>query len=217
MVVKMSTELMPLQSKRHVILNKKQKIVQSGRSSHLPLSKELKALIGIGDEIQVIYYIENGKLFIQGIKELCKFTLDEIKTLGKQNNFKITDDKNIGTVKVFQAIKDSTTISCIQNLDSHKVSITISKTEPVIDYFQYKKLTQKILKSNPDAIIQPAGDLDVINILEDPSQYNLDFKKAFSLLKKNNKKIGISVLFRFDNENHTLKNIKQILDKTSLK
>ena len=97
------------------------------------------------------------------------------------------------------------------------MNVTVSKTEPISDYSQYEKLTQKIQKSNPGAILQPAGDLDVINLLEDPSQYNLDFKKTFSLLKKNNKKIGISVLFKFDNENHTLTNIKQIIDKTSLK
>ena len=212
----MNSELVSVQPRRRMILNKKQKIVQSGRSSHLPLGKELNKLVGVGDELEFSSYIENGKLIIQGIKELCKFSFEEIKTLAIQNNFKIIDDKTIGDVMVFQAVKDSMVISCTQDLNSHKVSVTISNTKPITDYSQYENLKQKIRGFDPNAIIQPAGDLDTINILEDPSQYNLDFKKAFLLLKKADKKIAISVLIKFDNEDHTLKSIKQTLNKLAV-
>lgn len=203
--------------KRKMISSKKQKIVASGRSSHLPLGKELKSIVSVGDELEFCSYIENGKLVIQGTKELCKFSFEEIKDFVIQNEFKIIDDKTIGDVMVLQAKNDSIVISCTQNLDSHKVNVTVSNTNPVTDYTQYEKLKGKMLKLDPNAIIQPAGDIDSINILEDPSQYDLDFKKAFSLLKKADKKIAMSVLLKFDNENHALTSIEQIINKLALK
>ena len=207
----MNSELMVMSQKRKIILRKKLKIVLSGRSSHLPLGKELKNLFSVGDELDVTCYIEDGKVVIRGIKELCRFNFEDIKILASDNIFKITDDKTIGDVKVFQAVKNSTVISCTQNLNSHEVSIIVYKTTPVTNYALYEKIKQDALRSN--AIIQPAGDVDVINILEDPSQYDLDFKNAFSLLKKNGKEIGISVLFKFNNENHILANVKQAVEK----
>ena len=54
-------------------------------------------------------------------------------------------------------------------------------------------------------IIQPKGDVDTVNVLTSPELYGLDLRKAFSILEKDGKKIGLSVLCCLDN--------KEILDE----
>ncbi|MGH7884474.1 MAG: hypothetical protein ACRENO_02120, partial [Thermodesulfobacteriota bacterium] len=87
--------------------------------------------------------------------------------------------------------------------------VTLSMTKPNVDFEQYMQLKNKF----SSAIIQPKGDLDTINILENPSQYNLGIKDAFSLLKKDGKKIGLSVIFKFENTENLLKQIQEIIQE----
>ena len=91
-------------------------------------------------------------------------------------------------MSVFQATSDSIIINCTHDLNTYIVDITIFCTKPVSNYVQYEKLKKQALTINPDTIIQPQGDLNVVNVLEDPSQYNLDFfffkKKHFYCYKK---------------------------------
>ena len=209
----MSSELTNIKNGKKLLAKKRRKIVRSGRSSHLPLGKELKNIVDIGDEFDTSYYLENGKLVIHAVKTLGHFSLDDIRNIANKNNFKVIDDKTIGDVRVFQATSDSITINGTHDLNTQIVNITIFCTKPVSNYIQYEKLKKHVLVINPDAIIQPQGDLDVVNVLEDPSQYNLDFKKAFLLLQKAKKKIGLTVIFKFDSKTTSLPLIEQALEK----
>lgn len=79
-----------------------------------------------------------------------------------------------------------------------------------VDYDKYVEL-----KSNEDGkkiIIQPEGDVNTINIIENPANYGIDLKKAFSILEKDGKKIGASVLYRVNDKN-ILEEIKNIVRK----
>ena len=211
----MSSELTNIRNRGKLLAKKRQKIVQSGRSSHLALGKELKNFVGVGDEFDISYYLENDKLVIYAVKSLGHFRLDDIKNIANKNNFKVIDDKTIGDVSVFQATSDSIIINCTRDLNTHILNITIHCTKPVSSSAQYEKLKQHALTINPDTIIQPHGDLDVANILEDPSQYNLDFKEAFLLLQKAKKKIGVTMIFKFNNKDSSLSSVEQTLEKIS--
>jgi len=87
---------------------------------------------------------------------------------------------------------------------------TISNTIQNVNYEKYVEL-----KSHEDGkkiIIQPEGDVDTINVLENPTDHGIDLKKAFLVLEKDGKKIGASILYRFDDKN-TLEEIKSTLRK----
>ena len=208
----MSGVISTIKNKKKLIARKKQKIVQSGRSSHLALGKELKNIVKIGDEFDMYYYVEKVNLVIHAVKIQVNCQLNDIRNFAIKNNFKIIDDKSIGDVNVFQAVQDSITINCTHDLNSYIVNVTIFDTTPVTSYDEYEKLKQHALALNSDSIIQPKGDLDVVNVLEDPSQYDLNFKKAFSLLVKAKKKIGLTAIFKFDNKNHDLFYIEKLLN-----
>ena len=82
---------------------------------------------------------------------------------------------------------------------------TISNTILDVDYEKYVKL--KGSEDGKNIIIQPEGDVDTIYMLENPSDYGMDLKTAFSFLKEDGKKIGISILCRFEDKK-TLEEIK---------
>ena len=87
----------------------------------------------------------------------------------------------------------------------------ISDTIQNVNYDKYVEL-----KSNEDGkkiIIQPEGDVNTINIIENPANYGIDLKKAFSILEKDGKKIGASVLYRVNDKN-ILEEIKNIVRKS---
>ena len=87
-------------------------------------------------------------------------------------------------------------------------------TSDTIQNVNYEKYVD--LKSNEDGkkiIIQPEGDVNTINIIENPANYGIDLKKAFSILEKDGKKIGASVLYRVNDKN-ILEEIKNIVRKS---
>lgn len=87
-------------------------------------------------------------------------------------------------------------------------------TSDTIQNVNYDKYVE--LKSNEDGkkiIIQPEGDVNTINIIENPANYGIDLKKAFSILEKDGKKIGASVLYRVNDKN-ILEEIKNIVKKS---
>ena len=87
----------------------------------------------------------------------------------------------------------------------------ISDTIQNVNYDKYVEL-----KSNEDGkkiIIQPEGDVNTINIIENPANYGIDLKKAFSILEKDGKKIGVSVLYRVYDKN-ILEEVKNIVKKS---
>ena len=211
----MSSALVNIRNGKTILVKKRQKMVLSGRSSHLVLGKELKKFVDIGDEFDISCYLENDKLVIHAVRSLGHFSLDDIKNIVNKNNFQVIDDKTIGDVSVFQATSDSIIINCTRDLNTHILNITIHCTKPVSSSAQYEKLKQHALTINPDTIIQPHGDLDVANILEDTSQYNLDFKEAFLLLQKAKKKISVTMIFKFNNKDSSLSSVEQTLEKIS--
>ena len=104
-------------------------------------------------------------------------------------------------------VKDTSSVD--QNLTT--IPNITSDTIQNVNYDKYVKL-----KSNEDGkkiIIQPEGDVNTINIIENPANYGIDLKKAFLILEKDGKKIGASVLYRVNDKN-ILEEIKNIVRKS---
>ena len=194
------------------------KIARSGGSTVLYLSNDAKKYIHEGDlvDYQVILDDNVVKIFIT--KKLFNFTLEDIKNLVKKHEFEIEYDKTLDHILVFNAIKNHLSLSYTKNVNE-KISpanIALSLTWPdVNDYEKYKHVTEQIdqLKNKYDLITRTEGDLDVINILKEPSRYKVDIVEALKLLKKAGKKIGLSAVIRFDDGKDDLNRISSALNE----
>ncbi len=86
-----------------------------------------------------------------------------------------------------------------------------------MDYDGYSNVLgmAKKLKKEFDVISLPEGDLDTINLLEDPKRYKLTEKKAIEKLRKIGKKVGVSMTVRFNSKKDTLDQIALALKRLS--
>ncbi len=60
---------------------------------------------------------------------------------------------------------------------------------------KYLKIKRLVRQLKCGVIIQPEGNLDTINLVSHPRQYNITLKEAFDICKKNNLPVGCSLTF----------------------
>ena len=203
-------EQIGIELQENLIYQQKEKILRSGRSAHLPLRSALREHCWIGDEVEVKTYRKGINLVIEIIRKVLNFDLDEIEKICKEYKLRIVDQRTIADIKILQATHKNIVLSCTENLlNDGRINLTITNTIPNVDYNEYIK--QKTIADGKNIIVQPEGNVDTINILDDPSQYKVTLKQAFSALKKDRKKIGMSILYRFNNKDHKIEEIKNIL------
>jgi len=153
---------------------------------------------------------------IQRLLELSehqsKFIIDDVREIARTLNFKIKINETIGNVVVIRAVKDDIHIDCTQNLIADKtINLTIVKSFQNINYERYTKLQETF--TDFDVIIGIDGDLDTINILNNPEQYDLKLKEAFSFIIKKNKKIGATVAIKLNNQQNTIEYLRTSIER----
>jgi len=65
-----------------------------------------------------------------------------------------------------------------------------------VNYNKFMKIRRLTKKLKSDAIFRVEGNLDVVNLLSHPRQYDISLKKAFEVCEKNNFNVGCGVTFR---------------------
>jgi len=65
-----------------------------------------------------------------------------------------------------------------------------------VNYNKFMKIKRLTKKLKADAIFHVNGNLDVVNLLSHPRQYDISLKKAFEVCEKNNLSVGCGVTFR---------------------
>jgi len=65
-----------------------------------------------------------------------------------------------------------------------------------VNYNKFMKIRRLTKKLKADAIFHVEGNLDVVNLLSHPRQYDISLKKAFDVCEKNNLSVGCGVTFR---------------------
>jgi len=205
-----------MSSEQILIHEEKKRISKTGGTAAIYLPKETKEFISIGDLVEFSAKVEGNKIIIIISKSLFNFGLKEIKNLLHECNFKTKKEETIGDVKIFQAKKEDLSLSYTKNMFESKSPsyITMTKNFFNLDYTRYNNLLEKAreLKGKFDIITRPEGDLDTIKILKDPKFHKMDMKKAFSLLKKSKKKIGLSITIRFNNKKNSLNEIRSAIE-----
>lgn len=206
-------------SSESVLVQKMRKVSRGGGGNVIRIPSEIKEYVKEGDSIDLTVKIEGKELIIIAVKSLFSFDVEDIRNVAK--GYKLTEKENkiIGDVQIFQAEKNSISLSFTKNL-LEKLSpayVTVSFKKSDVDYDGYSNVLDraKKLKKEFDVITLPEGDLNTINLLKDPKRYKLTEKKAIESLRKSGRKVGVSVTIRFNSMKNTLDQITSTLNKLS--
>lgn len=189
-------------------------ISRGGNSSLLYLPKEY---FTPGEKVSSQLEIDSdGNLRMVLTKRLFNFSCDDIKAL-IGNDFSVEYDKTIAGTRILSATKDSLSLNCTKSTrDLEPTHVTVSKRfDQVQSPKEYTKLTdhvKRLTKQDLDAYIEPEGDLDSLNIYRTPQRYKLkDEVEAIEALRATGKKLGFSVIVRFDSKRNGADQIKAVL------
>jgi hypothetical protein len=189
-------------------------ISKGGNTSLLYLPKEY---FTPGDKVNSQIEIDSdGNLKMVLTKKLFNFNCDDINTL-IGTKFNVEFDKTIGGTRIFSANKDSLTLNCTKSTrDLEPTNVTVSKQFNKIyspnEYQKLKNLVNRLTKKDFEAYIEPEGDLESLNIYKNPQRYKLkDESEALEALCATGKKIGFSLIIRFNSKKNTADQIKDAL------
>ena len=201
-----------------MIKEKIKKIAKTGNTAAIYIPREVKEYVRVGDAITFDAVIRGNNLEITISKPLHNFGIADMQKMAAESKFETEYHKPVGYVAVLEAVREGVVIGCTQN---HKdgmqpVYVTISKKFMDVDYRSYDRVLSWAAKSGDDNVaVRAEGDLDAINMLKDPKRYKLTKVKAFKTLKESGKKVGVSVTYRFDGKNNTIKEVKECIDRLS--
>jgi hypothetical protein len=190
-------------------------IGKSGGGASLYLSKKAKEYLSPGDKVKVAVAIVDNEIKMTVSKPLYNFNIEEIRRIAR-DDFETEYDKELGEVRVFNAVRDNLSLSYSQSLSEKTapgyVTIKISFPNPKPDEIdQIEKLARR-LRNKFDVVVRPEGDLDAVNVLKDPDRYHLDNRrKVIELLNAKKKPFSLSVSFRFNNKHNTIGDIETAL------
>jgi len=197
-----------------VVKEMERKIAKSGRTAVLYMPKEYFAP---GDIVKVMVEIASNQIKLTAEKNLYNFVLDDIKDLANQHGFTTEYDRELAGTLVFNAQrKDGISISYAQSLRETTAPgyVALSKKLQITNSEAYKyvnSLREKL--KGLDTIVRIEGDLDTINILKEPERYKLKQDKAIELILKSGRKLGLSLVVRFDNKKNKLGEVRSALDR----
>jgi hypothetical protein len=197
-----------------VVQEEERRIAKSGGTAVLYVPKEYFAP---GDTVKVEVTIVDNQIRLTAEKKLYNFDLGDIRSLAMQCNFTAEYDKEIADTLVFNAVRK----------DGISISYTQSRREAMAP--GYAALSRKLQNLTPEAyrhassltkdlkgfdvVVRTEGDLDTINMLKEPERYNLKQDEVIELIRESGRKVGLSLVVRFDNKKSKLDEVKSALDK----
>ena len=180
---------------------------------------EIKEYLGVGDSITLDAIIAGNQLKLALSKPLYNFGIDDVVKLSDEAGFKTEYLTASSGVTVFSSIKDDLTIKYEQYRRDviRPATVAVLKSLENVDYDAYEDISLRAsrMKKKFDVIVMPEGDAGVFRVLDNPKQYKLTRKKAFRLLEGAGKKIGMSVVCRFDSKNDSIEEIKNFIDESA--
>lgn len=188
-------------------------ISKGGNASLLYLPKEY---FTPGEKVTSQLEIDpDGNLKMVLTKRLFNFTCDTIKALFA--NATVEYDKTIADTRIFSATHGNVTLNCTKSTrDLEPTYVTISKRYEEIAFSkEYRKLIdflKGLTIKNFDAYLEPEGDLDSLNIYKNPQRYQLkDVFEAIDALNATGRKIGFSLVIRFNSKKNSTEQIRSAL------
>jgi membrane-associated HD superfamily phosphohydrolase len=191
-------------------------ISQGGNSSVLYLPKKY---FTPGETVSSHLEIDaDGNLKMTLTKKLFNFTCDSIKKL-VSDDFKVEIDKKIADNTIFSAVKGNLSLNCIktkQDLEPTYVTVTrrYDEMQSPKNYNDLTKIVKTLTEQKFDAYLEAEGNLDSINVYKNPQRYSLkNESEAVEALLNTGKKIGFSLIIRFDSKKNSEQQIKTALNQ----
>ena len=192
------------------------RISKSGGTAVLYLPKEAKQYVSPGDKVRVMVTVTGSEVRIIASKQLYNFSLEDVRGLTRKG-FEIEYDKNLGGVLVYSATNGSISLSYTQSLRDKMAPgyVTVSRKFQNLDPDKHKQVTSLAtkLRRKFDVLIRSEGDLDTVNLLKEPERYHLHGQKAFELLQKAGREVGLSISLRFDNRHDKIEQVRAGLEE----
>ena len=201
------------------IKEEKERVVsKGGNSSILYLPREY---FSPGERLNSQLEIDSeGNLRMILTKRLFNFSCNNIKAL-VEDHFNIEYDKIVAGTKVFSATQGDLSLNCTkapQELEPTYVSLSrrFDQIQSVKDYRIPSNILKRLLAENFDAYIEPEGDMEAIQIFKDPQRYKLKNEcEAIEALNETGRKIGFSIIIRFNSKKNNTEQIKTALKELS--
>ena len=201
------------------IKEEKERVVsKGGNSSVLYLPREY---FSPGEKVNSQLEIDSdGNLKMVLTKRLFNFSCNNVKAL-VEDYFNIEYDKTVAGTKVFSAIQGDLSLNCTkaqQELEPTYASVSrrFDQVQSAKDYRILSNILKRLLSKNFDAYIEPEGDVEAIQIFKDPQRYKLkDECEAIEALNETGRKIGFSIIVRFNSKRNNTDQIKTALKELS--
>ena len=201
------------------IKEEKERVVsKGGNSSILYLPREY---FSPGERLNSQLEIDSeGNLRMVLTKRLFNFSCNNVKAL-VEDHFNVEYDKIVAGTKVFSATQGDLSLNCTkapQELEPTYVSLSrrFDQIQSVKDYRIPSNILKRLLAENFDAYIEPEGDMEAIQIFKDPQRYKLkDECEAIEALNETGRKIGFSIIIRFNSKKNNIEQIKTALKELS--
>jgi len=187
------------------------------RGGNSPILYLPKKFFSPGDKVDCILAIDHGQIELVLTKSLYNFTIDAMRDLARTLRFSIVYNKTIAGVHVFDATHDDTSLSYTESIDGLEpariaVSRHFGKVNSKKEYSRILTIVDKLKHEGFDVYLEPEGDLDSINVFNDPKRYELkDQSEAIEALRKSGKELELSAIVRFSNEKDNVKEIDSAL------
>ena len=191
-------------------------ISKGGNASLLYLPKEY---FTPGEKVSTQLEIDpDGNLKMVLTKQLFNFTCDTLKSI-LGNNATVEYDKTIAGTRIFSATKKKITLNCTKSTrDLEPAYATISRQSQEIysaeDYTKLLAIIRELKTDNFDAYLEPEGDIESLNIFKNPQRYSLkDEVEAIDALNETGRKIGFSIVIRFNSKKNNTEQVRSAIDK----
>lgn len=197
---------------------KERVVSKGGNSSVLYLPKEYFAP---GEKLNSRLEIDaDGNLRMILTKRLFNFTCNSIKSL-VEKDFNVEYDKAVAGTKIFSATKGTLSLNCTkspQELEPTYVAISrcFDQVQSVKEYKALMTVLKGLVAKDFDAYLEPEGDMEALRILKDPQRYKLkDECEAIEALNATGRKIGFSLIVRFNSKKDNVDQVRTALKELS--
>jgi len=187
------------------------------RGGNSPILYLPKKFFSPGDKIDYILAVDHGQIELILTKNLYNFAIDAVRDLAHTLRFSIEYDRTIAGVHVFDAARNDTSLSYTEPVDSLEpariaVSRHFGKVNSKREYSQILTIVDRLKHEGFDVYLEPEGDLDSINVFNDPKRYDLkDQSEAIEALRRSGKELELSAVVRFSNDKNNVKEIDSVL------
>lgn len=199
-----------------VVGDESEMVSRTAESDVLCALEEISRNLKPGDQAGLKIIIKGSPVNIVASRPRYNFGVGDIRKLAADRGLeKKYDDADLG-IASFNAQRGGIALSYTQDMRGRTspANVLVRKIFTGMDHKRGASLSSLALelKGRFDVIVRPEGDLDAVKILGHPEQYDLTREDAMGVLGRAGREICMSLAFRLDNEQCTIRDVYEAFD-----